>query len=176
MKFKRGLGFYDFATDGGSPSPALLPRIVIIAFLILAATQTLTLQLKKPVWTKNISVSIPNNMPKFLSGQREPTNYQGTHVDWYFTSLSFSILLHEIKCGFILTGDDAECVPPTLDEAGLKEYGCEIVTTACFDQVRCSSLEREVAAIANHFEVHIHNVLITKNHQILRCSFLYSQQ
>ena len=78
MKFRRNLGFYDFSGSGGpAGGSSLLPRIVVCAFLFLAATQTLTLQIKKPEWTKNISVSIPTSMPKFLSGEREPTNYQG---------------------------------------------------------------------------------------------------
>ena len=102
MKFKRSVGFYDFGSNGGSTAgAAFLPRIIIAAFLFLAATQTLTFQLRQPTWTKNINVSIPTNMPKFLSGQREPTNYQGIYVSRYFyisyflaLSLDFYYLHH----------------------------------------------------------------------------------
>ena len=38
-------------------------------------------------------------------------------------------------------------MPPTLDEAGLKEYGCEIVTTACFDQVGDSSGKKDLTEL-----------------------------
>lgn len=77
MKFQRNLGFYNFRSGNVR---TVLPRVVIFAFLLLAATQILTLFAMQPTWTNNIAVSFPK-IPNMLSSQAKfahPTNFEGT--------------------------------------------------------------------------------------------------